>query len=151
MNAYQTIFLMDSFFICVIINKLNMRKKHTLRNIIFALIGITCVIAINIYLRSDQQPGKLDDFAKCLKNSGAKLYGASWCPHCQNQKALFEKSAKYLPYVECAMPGGQGVNSMCRQAKIEAYPTWVFADSNSESGELSLEELSEKTACQLPE
>jgi hypothetical protein len=25
----------------------------------------------------------LDDFAKCIKDSGAMFYGAFWCPHCQ--------------------------------------------------------------------
>ncbi len=128
-----------------------MRKKHKSKYLAFVLIGIAALIAINLYVKANQTPGKLDLLAKCLKNSGAKLYGASWCPHCQNQKALFEKSAKYLPYIECAMPSGQGINFICKDAKIESYPTWVFADGSRESGELSLEKLSEKTGCKLTE
>lgn len=126
-------------------------KKKKSKYIIFVLIGIALLIAINLYSKANQTPGKLDSFAKCIKNSGAKLYGASWCPHCQNQKALFEKSAKYLPYVECSVSGGQGINSICQEAKIEGYPTWVFADGSRESGELSLEKLAEKTSCKLVE
>lgn len=33
-----------------------------------------------------------DDFAKCLTEKGAKMYGTSWCGHCKNQKALFGDS-----------------------------------------------------------
>lgn len=128
-----------------------MNKKHKSKYLVLGLIGAALVVAISLYLKANQTPGKLDSFAKCLKNNGAKLYGASWCPHCQNQKALFEKSAKYLPYVECATPGGQGINFICRDAKIEGFPTWVFADGSRESGEQSLEKISEKTGCKLTE
>ena len=34
------------------------------------------------------QPGKLDGFANCLKEKGTIFYGAFWCSHCQNQKIL---------------------------------------------------------------
>lgn len=129
----------------------NMKKKYKLRYVVIGLLGVALLIAISLYFKANQEPGKLDSFAKCLKNSGAKLYGASWCPHCQNQKAIFEKSAKYLPDIECAGPGGKGINSICREAKITGYPTWVFADGSRVSGEMSLAELSEKTACQLGE
>ena len=92
----------------------------------------------------------IDSFAQCIKDSGAKLYGASWCSHCKNQKKLFGNS-KNLPYVECATPDGKGQVQICTDAKIEGYPTWVFADESSQSGELSFEILSQKTGCQLPQ
>lgn len=91
----------------------------------------------------------VDAFAKCLTDSGAKFYGASWCSHCRNQKKLFGDS-KNLPYVECATSDGNGQAQFCADAKIEGYPTWVFADGSRESGELSFEMLSQKTNCQLP-
>ena len=50
---------------------------------------------------------------------------ADWCPHCQDQKALFGGAAKRLPYIECS-PGGQGSGqtAACRNAGINTYPTW---------------------------
>lgn len=95
-------------------------------------------------------PGKLDTFAQCLKDKGAIFYGAFWCPHCQNQKKLFGDSVKLLPYVECSTADGKGQLDVCKEKKIEGYPTWIFADGTRESGELTLEHLAEKTSCVLP-
>ena len=94
--------------------------------------------------------GKLDSFATCLADSGATFYGAFWCPHCQNQKALFGSSAKLLPYVECSTPDGRNQLSICTDAGVTGYPTWEFANGDREGGEVSLERLSELTNCPLP-
>ncbi len=67
----------------------------------------------------------LRQLAVHLAESGAKMYGADWCPHCQDQKAMFGAAAKRLPYIECSM-GGQGTpqTTVCRNAGISTYPTW---------------------------
>ncbi len=93
----------------------------------------------------------LDSFAKCLADKGAKFYGASWCGHCQNQKKMFGESVGFLPYVECSTPDGNDQTAACKENNITSYPTWVFTDGSRESGELSLQKLSEKTGCQLSE
>ncbi|MDO8594206.1 MAG: hypothetical protein Q7R93_01685 [bacterium] len=95
-------------------------------------------------------PGKLDGFATCLKEKSATFYGAFWCPHCQAQKKLFGRSQKLLPYVECSTPNTKGQLQVCIDKKIEGYPTWEFADGSRESKEFSLEQLAEKTSCELP-
>lgn len=95
-------------------------------------------------------PGKYDSFAMCLEESGAKFYGAYWCPACQSQKALFGKSKNELPYIECSLPGGQQQTQICKDEKIESYPTWEFADGERVSGEISLAILAEKTGCEIP-
>ena len=46
------------------------------------------------------------DLAKRLGAAGAKMYGAFWCSHCQEQKAAFGAAAQRdLPYVECYPQG----------------------------------------------
>ena len=102
-----------------------------------------------LWINSQRQPGKFDEFAKCLGENGAIFYGTFWCPHCQNQKKMFGKSAKYLPYVECSTPNGQSQLAVCKNKNIESYPTWEFSDNSRLSGEVSLTKLSEKTSCQL--
>jgi glutaredoxin len=92
----------------------------------------------------------MDTFTQCLKDSGAKFYGASWCSHCQNQKKLLN-SSKNIPYIECSAPDGKSQLQICTDNKIEGYPTWVFADGSRQSGELSLEILSQKSNCKLPQ
>ena len=95
--------------------------------------------------------GKLDTFADCLKVNGAKFYGAFWCPHCQNQKALFGSSARLLPYIECSTPDGRSQLPVCDNAGVKGYPTWKFLDGTIKNGEVSLIDLSKATDCPLPE
>lgn len=60
-----------------------------------------------------------------LETAGAKFYGASWCPHCREQKEVFTSSAFRLPYIECS-PRGRGgpAARACAAAGIEDFPTW---------------------------
>lgn len=102
-------------------------------------------------IKTPGRAGKLDSFATCIKDSGAKFYGAFWCPHCQNQKAMFGSSAKLLPYIECSTPDGKSQMPLCDEAGVEGYPTWKFPDGTVESGEVQLERLSELTQCPLPQ
>ena len=98
------------------------------------------------------QPGKYDDFAKCLADSGAKMYGAWWCPHCSEQKKDFGNSWKVLEgeggYVECSTPE-RAQTQICIQAGIESYPTWRFADGSEQGGRIALEVLAQKSRCAM--
>jgi hypothetical protein len=115
------------------------------------LIIVVLFIAFTAWLiMTPGKPGRLDAFATCIKDSGATFYGAFWCPHCQNQKALFGSSAKLLPYVECSTPDGRGQLQVCIDAGVANYPTWKFGTSTTELGEVSLERLSELTNCPIP-
>lgn len=108
------------------------------------------VVAVGVKILNNQV-GVYDEFTRCLSEKGTKFYGAFWCPHCQNQKALFGKSAKLLPYIECSTPNGQGVLPICQEKKITGYPTWIFPDGSRQSGETPLQTLGDKSGCKLPE
>lgn len=112
------------------------------------IIGLVIIIAGLLFVNK-KTPGKYDDFAQCIADSGAKFYGAFWCPHCLSQKQLFGKSAKKLPYIECSNQD-QSQKQICIDAKIEGYPTWEFSDGTRSSGELSFAQLAEKTSCPVP-
>lgn len=119
--------------------------------LVWFLVLLLVVAGVVWLIRTSGRPGKLDTFASCIKDSGAIFYGAFWCPHCQNQKALFGTSAKLLPYVECSTPDGNAQLPICKEAGISSYPTWKFSNGVTESGEVSLARLSELTNCPLPE
>lgn len=123
----------------------NMKNK----NLIIFYVGAAVLVGGIVYY--SLQPGKLDEFAKCTKESGATFYGAFWCPHCQEQKKLFGKSMRLVNYIECSTPDGRDQKIICNQKNIEGYPTWEFSDGSRESGVLSMGQLSEKTGCSLPE
>jgi thiol-disulfide isomerase/thioredoxin len=112
------------------------------------IVGLVLIVGGSVWYQS--QPGKLDSFAQCLGDQGATFFGAFWCPHCQNQKALFGKSEKFLPYVECSTPDGQGQLQVCIDEDITGYPTWEFADGERLNGEVELSVLAERTGCELP-
>jgi len=92
----------------------------------------------------------LDGFAKCVTKSGAKMYGAWWCPHCADQKELFGFAFQYVNYIECSPKGQKTENDTCKQAGVKNFPTWQFYDGTRLEGTLQLKELSGKTACKLP-
>jgi len=125
--------------------------KRTKSIFIWSIVGVAVISGILFLVSANSKPGKLDEFAQCLKDRGAVFYGAFWCPHCQNQKAMFGKSQKLLLYVECSTQDGKDQLAVCQEKKITGYPTWEFADGSEESGEVSLEKLAEKTSCPLPQ
>lgn len=122
-----------------------------MKKAVWGLVALLLIGGLVWLIRTPGKPGKLDSFATCLKDSGALFYGAFWCPHCQNQKAMFGSSAKNLPYIECSTADGAGQLQTCVDAGVTGYPTWKFPDGTVETGEVALERLSELTSCQLPQ
>lgn len=62
--------------------------------------------------------------ANHLQKTGAKMYGAYWCPHCEDQKAMFGQAVSQIPYVECDPAGVNPQVQLCRAKRISGYPTW---------------------------
>lgn len=90
--------------------------------------------------------------AQYLKQQNAKMYGAYWCPHCHEQKELFGKQAvQQMPYVECSPNGPYSDQAqVCKDAKIESYPTWEVGGKQLEPGRKTLEELANASGYQGP-
>ena len=128
------------------------KKKLILKKKYYWYAGIvTVIVLLGLWLYSSSNaPGKYDDLARCLGEKGVTFYGAFWCPHCQEQKQLFGKSAKLLPYVECSTPDGKAQTAICISKKIEGYPTWEFADGSRMSAVMKPQQLAVKTGCTLP-
>jgi len=115
------------------------------------IFGIIFAIGILIFglIKLEKMPGKYDNLASCLAEKEAFFYGSFKCPACQKQKALFGKSKKYLPYVECTNLDGTPTEA-CEQANIERYPTWIFQDESVLVGIKTPLELAEITGCEFP-
>lgn len=81
--------------------------------------------------------------AKHLTATGAKNYGAYWCPHCYDQKQLFGKEAfAEVNYLECANDGANSQREACLAAGIQSFPTWEI-DGKFYPGTRTLGELAE--------
>lgn len=104
-----------------------------------------CKTNVVPYSKPKQRPFTVENLVECLASNGAVLYGASWCPHCQIQKAMFEDELKNIKYVECATYEGA---KKCDAAGIHGYPTWVI-NGNHYTGTKSLQKLSDIAGCNL--
>jgi len=87
--------------------------------------------------------------ARHLREKGAVMYGAYWCPHCTEQKALFGDAAKDVPYVECAADGVNGRPDLCEKAGVKSFPTWVMGTERRE-GTQSLRALADFSKFEAP-
>jgi len=95
--------------------------------------ALIAIVALHSYYAGywGSAPGPEDPWirglAEHLSKSDAKFYGASWCPHCAEQKKKFGSSVTRIPYVECS-PGGQQAPPapICKEKNITNYPTWII-------------------------
>jgi len=110
-------------------------------------IGILVVLAISLFfilVPRDNVTANLDYFAQCLVDRGAVMYGAEWCPHCQDEKRGFSDSWRIVSYVECPADPAK-----CLAQGIEGYPTWIIGTSTRLIGAQGIEKLSEITGCSV--
>lgn len=127
-----------SYLIIFFLSSANLKKFLTY-TIIVLLLGIFVSWIANA-------SGQHDELAKCLTAKNVTFYGAFWCPHCNDQKALLGRSMQYINYVECSLPN-KDQNAYCDKQGIEYYPTW---DINGEkiSEVFTPEELAVKSGCE---
>ena len=103
---------------------------------ILASIGILVVLIVGYGIYTLAKPGPYDDFAKCLTEKGAVIYGAiDWCTYTQGQKAMFGTSFKYLNYKDYKELNG-----------IKKTPTWVINGVWYENVQ-SFDKLAAATGC----
>jgi uncharacterized membrane protein/glutaredoxin len=109
----------------------------------YVLISLsTLVFTVGVYANQSPPPSPLAlGLAEHLKQINGAMYGASWCPHCLEQKELFGSAFKKVPYVECS-PNGPGTPQaeICTEKGVKSYPTWIIHDTLYE-GVRSLESL----------
>ncbi|MGB3201470.1 MAG: thioredoxin domain-containing protein [Nodosilinea sp.] len=111
-----------------------------------ALLAFGCSPNSTNVSSSDRYEAQL---AQHLTTTGGIMYGAYWCPHCADQKAMFQAAADQLPYVECAADGENAQPDLCRQKGIEGYPTWEI-DGQFYPGVQSLDQLAELSGFSAP-
>lgn len=107
------------------------------------------VLLIGFAVWQNVKPSNLQEFAQCLTENGATVYEAWWCPHCQDQKAMFGSAYRYIDNVECGGARGQLNANLCPD--ITATPTWRGPDGLEIRGSQPLPVLAEQFGCELPE
>lgn len=125
--------------------------------VIVIVIVALLVLIVSVAKTSDKiadggRSEEMDNFNQCLVDSGAKYYGAAWCPNCANQSKLLGYTKPSTPptYIECSLVRGNPLAPVCQEVGIRAFPTWDFTDGTRLEGTQSLETLATQTSCPLP-
>lgn len=121
-----------------------MKNKNVIGIIIVIVLLITGFWLLTFRPSGPYTEETLAAFAQCLRDKQVTMYGAEWCPHCQNEKRRFGGAFRYVPYVECPEQ-----TALCIDKGINGYPTWIFPDGRRFEGEMGLERLAEESGCHL--
>ena len=98
-----------------------------------AITGLVLLVLATTTTYAAVKPGRYDDFAKCLTEKGAKMYGEDWCPYTKAQKNMFGKSFKYIDYEV--------------KKDLKLRPTWIINGDTYETVQ-SFERLASLTGCE---
>jgi hypothetical protein len=120
-----------------------MKKKIVL----FALVLIS-LAALASCASAPPKDGQYAKLAQCLTSKGVKFYGAFWCPHCAEQKAIFGDDLRYITYVECDPRDPTSKPDECAAKGVKAYPTWFFPGQGTETGVHQPADLAKKVGCE---
>ena len=118
------------------------RKSNKKYLFLSLLILAIVLVSAAFYIRS-QKPSIYDDFAKCLSEKNAVVYGNDFCQYTGRQLNMFGKSEKYLNYVKCA-----NNKELCDSKQVKITPTWYINGTKLE-GEQSFEKLAEISGCKI--
>ena len=141
--------LMNVLLVLVILRRPSQMPEHAWRKALPLPVGAAVALVLGLHLHfsgifdpaAGPEDPHLEALATHLHDSGARFYGAYWCPACQEQKALFTASADRLPYVECTPEGRSGPRAVeCLTHDIQEYPTWII-DGQRHGGVVSIERL----------
>lgn len=114
-----------------------------------ALAALAILLLHANYVAPQAEPTGPEDptiraLAEHLADQDVLFYGASWCPHCQEQKSLFGASASRLPYIECSPAGPNTPQApSCNRAGVQSYPTWIINGRAYVGEVLSLAQLAD--------
>lgn len=114
--------------------RLEKEKKPKKKFKVIAISAVILLILGSWITYSMLSPGKYDNFAKCLTEKGAVMYGEDWCKYTQAQKGMFGKSFKYINYKV--------------KTDLRKRPTWVIDGENYETVQ-SFERLAALTGCKF--
>ena len=141
--------LMNVLLVLVLLRRPSRMPEHAWRRALPLPAGAAVAVVLGLQLHFsgvfDPAAGPEDPHLKALathlRDSGARFYGAYWCPACQEQKKIFTASVDRLPYIECTPEGRGGPRAVdCLTQNIEQYPTWII-DGQRHTGVVGVERL----------
>ncbi len=146
--------VMNALLVLLLVRRPAHMPEHAWAKALPTPVGVSALIVAGMFLHfsgvfnpaAGPEKPYLRAVAVHLRDSGARFYGAYWCPACQQQKELFEASAERLPYIECTPNGRNGARSVaCTANDIQDYPTWII-NGRRHTGVIPVSELARLSA-----
>ena len=119
------------------IEKKPKNKKKIMFYSISSIIVVLIAAAFGFNFVQSQKPGALDNFAQCLTEKGAIMYGATFCQYSHSQKGMFGNSVKFLD-----------IRDFSKDPNIRVTPTWLINGQYYENVQ-SFDRLAVVTGCTL--
>ncbi|PIQ92004.1 MAG: hypothetical protein COV70_01520 [Parcubacteria group bacterium CG11_big_fil_rev_8_21_14_0_20_39_22] len=120
-------------------------NKNNLYLVVAIILSVIVVVTAVLYKNNEVEGSEVtDEFVACLNKNEVVMYGAYWCPHCDNQKKLFRDKWENVSYVECTEDP-----NLCIEKEIKGYPTWIIGDNKYLVGVQSMESLAQATGCEM--
>jgi hypothetical protein len=118
--------------------KINFKKY-----VLFSMIALIFIFSSMTVYSYSQRAGEYDDFAKCLTEKGAVVYGNDFCSFTNKQLNYFGNSDKYLDYVKCTEN-----QALCNEKGVTVTPTWEIDGSMYKSVQ-TFEGLATISGCEI--
>jgi len=112
-------------------------KKKLVFVSISSILIVLIVAGFGYSFIQSNKPGILDDFAKCLTEKGAVMYGATFCQYSHAQKGMFGSSSQFLE-----------IKDFTKDENVKKTPTWLITGNYYENVQ-SLDRLASLTGCTL--
>jgi len=119
------------------IEKPKNKKKFLIISII-SVIFVLIVGSIGYSYVNSLKPYILDEFAQCLTQKGAIMFGSPTCQYTSAQHGMFGSSKRYVDS-----------RDFTEDPNIKITPTWLIDGQYYENAQ-SLRTLSDLTGCELP-
>ena len=119
------------------------RKVNKKKYVVFSLLILIIIFSLITIYSYSKKPGEYNEFAQCLTDKGAIIYGNDYCSYTNIQLNYFGKSKKFLNYVKCA-----DNEKLCNEKGIKTTPTWEIDGKMYEQVQ-TFEKLSLITGCKL--
>jgi len=113
------------------------RNKKILIVSIISIAFILIIVGTGFGYLNTLKPALLDDFAKCLTENGAIMYGSTSCQYTHAQKGMFGNSLRFIDS-----------RAFTEDPNIKITPTWLIDGKYYENVQ-TINRLSQITGCKI--
>ena len=116
------------------------KPKNNKKILIVSIISVVFIlifVGIGFSYINTLKPAPLDDFAQCLSEKGAIMYGATFCKYTHAQKGMFGNSIRFIDE-----------RDFTEDPNVDITPTWLINGKYYENVQ-TFNRLADLTGCKI--